>query len=71
MEKSGHNSFEIKIFLFPSYVCLNHLEDAVVHDSDLASINEHDRCKVIQTLYISSGCDFVSFFVGKVSFVWQ
>lgn len=43
---------------------------ALEHDPDLASINRAILPKVIQCLYICTGCDYISFFsnIGKVTF---
>ena len=43
---------------------LNSLHKALLHDHDLALIPELLRTKVLQTLFICSGCDYVSFFAG-------
>ena len=54
------------------YVNINVLQDAIRADSDLSCIlaQNIDVFKCIQMLYISSGCDFVSFFakLGKSTF---
>ena len=33
-------------------------------DSDLSAVQEEYRCQSIQSLYVSTGCDYVSFFTG-------
>jgi hypothetical protein len=40
------------------------LISAFGRDPDLASIDANDRAKLLQLLYIASGCDFLSFWVG-------
>ena len=40
------------------------LKKAVEDDGDLGYLaNPHDVCKIIQTVFIASACDFVSYFV--------
>ena len=59
----------------PRFVYLNVLRNAILHDSDIACllnhINEEDIFKIFQVLFITSGCDFVSYFVdvGKITFL--
>jgi hypothetical protein len=54
------------------FINLKKLKYCLERDPDLASIVErgHDLCKIIQVVFICSGCDFVSYFVrlGKRSF---
>ena len=60
-----------KIYDITKYLHLNMLKKAVEDDGDLGYLaNPHDICKIIQTLFIASGCDFVSYFVrlGKRKF---
>ena len=47
------------------------LKQAFVNDPDLASIPTSSIGDIIQTLYVSTGCDFVSFFtgIGKATFL--
>ncbi len=42
----------------------NQFIEALYEDPDLASIPKPKRAKILQILYISTGCDFTSFFVG-------
>ena len=50
---------------------LNNFIEAIRIYSDLHSIHPPGRAKVLQVIYIATGCDFVSFFVGigKVGFL--
>ena len=43
---------------------INEFIEALYEDPDLSSIPTSTRAKTLQILYISTGCDFVSFFVG-------
>ena len=46
------------------YLHLNMLKKAVEDDGDLGYLaNPHDVCKIVQTVFIASGCNFVSYFV--------
>ena len=49
------------------YVNINCLVQSLSSDTDLAGPVESasDICKIIQTTFICSGCDFVSYFYGK------
>ena len=47
------------------YLHMNSLVKAVTDDDALSEINENLRCKIVQSLYICSGCDFVSYFKEK------
>ncbi len=46
------------------------LIDAIRNDPDLATVDQALAPSVVQMLYISTGCDFISFFngLGKASF---
>lgn len=46
------------------YLNLNNLHSAINRDPDLVSIPIEARCRVIQLIYITSGCDYLSFWVG-------
>ena len=53
-------------------------KQAITHDHDLQSTVAEDRSKILAMLYILTGCDFTSFFVGleksaflKVFFISQ
>ena len=53
------------------FLCLNTPLDALLNDPDLADILPNLRPQGMQSLYISTGCDYVSFFtgIGKASFM--
>ena len=55
----------------PRFMDLNALSRAIELDPDLSGIPSPFRCQALQTLYVSTGCDYVSFFVGmgKASFL--
>lgn len=44
---------------------------ALQHDPDLAALPSHVIPQVLQTLYVTSGCDYISFFsgIGKATFL--
>ena len=46
-------------------------KQAITHDHDLQSIVVEDRSRILAMLFILTGCDFTSFFVGlgKSSFL--
>ena len=46
------------------FIDLNVLHNSLSTDSDLVSLRKEIVGKIIQTVYICSGCDFVSYFVG-------
>ncbi len=50
---------------------LNSLLSALRNDPDLANINPRLLPQVLQTLYVTSGCDYISFFsgIGKATFL--
>ena len=50
---------------------MNHLVSALRNDPDLAAIRSTILPQVLQTLFVTSGCDYISFFsgIGKVTFV--
>ena len=58
VQLSPVNSIEIKL------LHLNSLYTSLLNDHDLASVSPLLRAKVIQTLFICSGCDYISFFAG-------
>ena len=43
---------------------MNKFNEAISTDPDLSAIPIADRAKILQALYIATGCDFTSFFVG-------
>ena len=47
------------------YLHMNNLMQAIDNDDALSEINENIRFKIIQSLYVCSGCDFVSYFKEK------
>lgn len=53
------------------FLCLNTLLDALSNDPAIADIPPMLRPQALQSLYISIGCDYVSFFmgIGKASFM--
>jgi hypothetical protein len=53
------------------YLDLAALSNALSNDPDLASMDPSILPKVIQTLFITSGCDYISFFcrIGKGTFL--
>ena len=53
------------------FIHLNALSQSFHSDPDLSRIEATDLHQVLQTAYVSSGCDFVSFFsgIGKASFL--
>ena len=54
----------------PKYMSMHTLQDALLSDPDLETIPEEQRAKIIQALFVLTGCDFTSFFsgLGKVTF---
>ena len=58
VQLSPVNSIEIKL------LHLNSLYTSLLNDHDLASVSPLLRAKVIQTLFICSGCDYIWFFAG-------
>ena len=50
---------------------LNNLKDALCADPELHSIPVDKRCEILQVLYVSTGCDFTSYFagIGKTTFL--
>ena len=65
----------VKINLYSSdetqYLNLNHLCDALSNDPDLATIPSAALPKLMQVIYICTGCDYISFFarLGKTTFL--
>ncbi len=53
------------------YVYFNNLVKALELDPDLASLERYELAKTFQMLFITSGCDYVSYFagLGKASFI--
>lgn len=50
---------------------LNNLKDALCADPELHSIPVNKCCEILQVLYVSTGCDFTSYFagIGKTTFL--
>ncbi len=57
---------QLKVPLVTSLKLLhfNKFIEALYEDPDLASIPKLKRAIILQILYISTGCDLISFFVG-------
>ena len=53
------------------YIHLNGLLQALDTDPDLATTNCATRPQILQSLYVSTGCDYISYFqgIGKISFL--
>ena len=53
------------------FLLLHQLHDALLNDPDLHGIHPELRLQALQSLYVCSGCDYVSFFaeLGKISFL--
>lgn len=53
------------------YLDMNNLINALQNDPDLSLISPHIRPQVLQAIYVSTGCDYTSFFhgLGKVTFL--
>jgi len=51
------------------YVYLNNLQTAFLNDPDLASLPRDELSETLQVMFISTGCDFISFFktLGKAT----
>ena len=55
----------------PKFIDMTALCNGIKLDSNLSAVQEEHRCQSIQSLYVSTGCDYVSFFtgLGKASFL--
>lgn len=64
-------SFSLICQEVPSYLDLDRLKLVILQDPDLHQVAEDKRLAVIQSLYVATGCDYVSFFncIGKVKFM--
>lgn len=53
------------------YLSLSGLNDALLNDPDLGFLSSQDLPQILQALYISTGCDYISFFsgIGKATFI--
>ena len=60
-----------KITESSNFTHLNRLLHALNNDPGLASIPSDEQPQSVQTLYVCTGCDYISFFkgMGKVSFL--
>ena len=49
------------------YINLNNLRAALLKDPDLSNLPQDGLCKILQSLFICTGCDYVSYFksIGK------
>ncbi|XP_072039333.1 uncharacterized protein [Amphiura filiformis] len=63
--KTKHVFIEFRQVPNVSYLNLNTLHKALTNDEYLASLAKGDIGKILQTLYICSGCDFVSYFAKQ------
>ena len=43
---------------------MNKFLEAISNDPDLNAIPTGERAKILQVLYIATGCDFTPFFIG-------
>lgn len=48
----------------PQYILMSRLASALQRDPDFSSIPQDEREKTLQLLYLTSGCDFISFGLG-------
>ena len=64
VQVSPMSSREVKL------ICTESLNRALSNDPDLATIPQNSHSNVIQTLFVVSGCDYISFFsgIGKATF---
>jgi len=46
------------------YINLNNFHTALLQDMDLCNLQQDVLCKTLQTLFICTGCDYVSYFKG-------
>lgn len=55
----------------PKFLFLRQVDNALQNDPDLHGIPQEMRLQALQSLYVCTGCDYVSFFagIGKVSFL--
>ena len=51
------------------YISLNNLKIALSKDMDLSNLPQDKLCLILQTLFICTGCDYISYFksIGKVT----
>jgi len=55
------------------YIRLSQMPTCLENDPDLAGFTTEDLLQILQTLYVVTGCDYVSFFkgIGKQTFLKQ
>ena len=55
------------------YINLSHMPTCLENDPDLAGFSAEALLQILQTLYVVTGCDYVSFFkgIGKQTFLKQ
>ena len=55
----------------PKFMHMNALLDALINDPDLAPVKSELRPQLMQSIYVCTGCDYISFFKGirKVTFL--
>ncbi len=46
------------------YLSLSAMRNALSNDLDMNKLTNHEKFKYIQTIFVTSGCDYVSFFSG-------
>ena len=66
MQVSPINSKEMK------FVHLSALNSALGNDPDLAGLDTTELAQILQTLFVGTGCDYISFFfcgIGKATFL--
>ena len=53
------------------YLDINALKKALANDPDLAHMDSNSLPQVMQTMYLATGCDYISFFsrIGKTTFL--
>ena len=53
------------------YINLNNLKTALSKDMDLSNLPQDELCLILQTLFICTGCDYISYFksMGKATFL--
>ena len=51
------------------YINLNNLKKALSKDTDLSNVPQDEVCLILQTLFICTGCDYISYFksIGKAT----
>ena len=63
-------STTVELFSQSRFLLLNNLRQALHEDPDLADIERPALTSVLQTVFVATGCDYVSFFarIGKATF---